>query len=397
MPVDLYIGPKRRGAPWWQSCLLAILILLIGAYLIILILAANGIFVARGIPLPESLQPTVTPRPTPTETAQSHLEKADALFADGQLDAAIAEYQMTIALEPLTDVAYARMAKPLLLSRRIDDAVTAARRAMQINDQRPENLGALAEALDWHGDFAEALNLALRATELDPKYAVGYAYAAEIYADLNRPDKALASIQKAQQLDDNNLEVRRDIAYVYEAKGDYRRAITEYQRAIQLGPKFAYLYISLARNYRALNNFKDAIATLQQVLRIEPKNPQVYDELGWTYAISGDQPRAIAQLKRAIELDPNYEVPYGHIGNVYFKQQDWQDATVNLEKAIQLGGTRLEYYYTLGISYVNLNECAKGKPWIDKAVQINAIEVAVQGAVTWYQQHCPSPPPTPKR
>ena len=41
MPVDLYIGPKKHGAPWWQGCLLSILILIIGAYVIVLFMAMN--------------------------------------------------------------------------------------------------------------------------------------------------------------------------------------------------------------------------------------------------------------------------------------------------------------------------------------------------------------------
>ncbi|MDE3091706.1 MAG: hypothetical protein KGJ80_20225, partial [Chloroflexota bacterium] len=93
MPVDLYIGPKKRGAPWWQGCLLSFLILIFGAYLIVLLLASNGIYVSQRIPLPDSLQPTATPTPKPTETAQSHMQKGAAFFADGNFDQAIAEYQ----------------------------------------------------------------------------------------------------------------------------------------------------------------------------------------------------------------------------------------------------------------------------------------------------------------
>lgn len=396
MPVDLYIGPpKKRGMAWWQGCFLILLVLVVGWYAIVVILASQGNYVAPVALLPEQYRPTATPLPTPTETAQSHMQKADALYADGQFDAAISEYRIFLSLEPNSDVAYAKIVKPLILVRKYDEAVQAGRRAVQINDQRPENLGALAEALDWHGDYGEAIDFALRATELNPNYALGYAYAAEIYADLNRPDKALPVALKAVQLDDSSSEAHRDLGYVYEATGNYRKAIPEYQRAIQLQPKFAHYYISLARNFRALRNFQDAVSTLQNAIKIDPKNPAPYDELGWTYSLSGDYQRAIAQLKKAIEVDPSYEVPYGHIGHVYFVQQNWQDAVTNLEKAIQNGGTRLEYYYKLGIAYVNLNECVKGKQWVDKAVAVNSVETAVQGAVQWYQQHCEVP--TPKK
>ena len=219
MPVDLYIGPKKRGAPWWQGCILSIIILVVGAYLIILLLASNGIYVSSRVPLPQSLQPTPTATPKPTETAQSHMQKGDALFVDGQFEQAIAEYQAVIALEPLNDTAYAKMVKPLILLRKFGDAVNAGKRAMQINDQRPENMGALAEALDWQGNYDDAINLALRATELNPNYAKGYAYAAEIYADMNRPDKGLPAALKAVQLDDSSVDAHRNLAYVYEAMG----------------------------------------------------------------------------------------------------------------------------------------------------------------------------------
>jgi tetratricopeptide (TPR) repeat protein len=388
MPVDLYIGPKKRGTPWWQGCLLSIIILAVGAYLIVLLLASNGIYVSSRVPLPQSLQPTPTATPKPTETAESHMQKGDAFFMDGQFEPALAEYQAVVALEPLNDSAYAKMVKPLILLRKYDDAVNAGKRAMQINDQRPENMGALAEAYDWQGNFDDAINLALRATELNPNYAQGYAFAAEIYADMNRPDKGLPAALKAVQLDDKSVDTHRDLAYVYEAMGSYRKAIPEYQRAIEIAPKFGYLYISLARNYRALNNFKDAIATLQEALKIDPKNPQVYDELGWTYALSGDYARAVAQLKEATSIDPTYEVPYGHMGYVDFVQQNWQDTVTNLEKALSLGGDKLEYYYELSIGYVNLKDCTKGKQYVDKAVSIDSTDTAVQGAVDWYNQHC---------
>ena len=317
MPVDLYIGPKKHGAPWWQGCLLSLLILVGGAYLAILILAANGHYVAERIPIPDSLKPTATPSPLPTETAATRLQRGDAFFIDGQFDAAIAEYNAVLAMDPLNDSLYARLVKPLILSRKMDDAVKAARRAVQINDQRAENLTALAEALDWQGNYIEALDFALRATELTPNSATAWAVVAEVYADLNRPERALPAGQKAVQLDDNNAEAHRNYAYAQEARGNYKSATAEYQRAVQLRPKWAYLYVNLARNYRILNNFKDAIATLQQAQKIAPKDPQVYDELGWTYSLSGDSARAIAQLKKAIEVDSEYEVPYGHLGRTW--------------------------------------------------------------------------------
>ena len=85
MPVDLYIGPKKKGAPWWQGCLLSLLILIVGSYLIVLLLASNGIYVSSTVPLPEQLQPTATPSPTPTETAATHVQRRMRYISTGSL------------------------------------------------------------------------------------------------------------------------------------------------------------------------------------------------------------------------------------------------------------------------------------------------------------------------
>ena len=163
MPVDMYIGSEKTRRAVVAS-LFAFEHHPHGWRIppAVLFMAANGVYISENIPLPKSFQPTVTPSPTPTEeTAMIVLQRANALFLDAQFEAAILEYQAVVALEPMNDLAYARMVKPLILLRKYDEAVKAGRRAVKINDQRPENLGALAEAFNWTGEYPEALNLAL--------------------------------------------------------------------------------------------------------------------------------------------------------------------------------------------------------------------------------------------
>ena len=42
----------------------------------------------------------------------------------------------------------------------------------------------------------------------------------------------------------------------------------------------------------------------------------------------------------------------------------------------------------LGLAYVNLDNCPKGKEWIDKAVNVNPDDTAVQAAVQYYNENC---------
>ncbi|OQY98340.1 MAG: hypothetical protein B6D41_02500, partial [Chloroflexi bacterium UTCFX4] len=83
-------------------------------------------------------------------------------------------------------------------------------------------------------------------------------------------------------------------------------------------------------------------------------------------------------------------------GIIYFVLQNWAQAAPSFEKAIALGGARAEYFYSLGLAYVNLDNCPKGKEWLDKAVNVNPDDTAVQAAVQFYNENClgSAAPPT---
>lgn len=391
----MYIGPPRRkGRPLWLSCLLTLIIVAAGAYVISLILAWRGIYFVAIAPLPAQLQPTPTVTATPTELPVNHLDRANKYLDSGKLDEAITEYQTVIGLEPDNDVAQARLARALTWRHRKDPAIAAARRAVAIN-ANADNLAALANALDWAGVYDEAFAYGLRATQSDDKNATAWAYLAEIYADLNNLGKAIDSANKAVALGPDSFEAHRNLGYVLEAYGNYSRAISEYKTAIQLAPNVAFAYVDLARAFRTINQYKNATTTLEQGLKIDPKAVDLYDELGWTYYFLQDYDAATTNLKQAIKVNPEYGPAYGHLGTTYFSRQNWEDATVNLERAIQLGGTRLEYYYELGISYINLEKCDKAQPWIDKAQHLGPDDAAAQAAGGYYAQKCLGVPPTP--
>jgi tetratricopeptide (TPR) repeat protein len=373
---------------------LTLIILGAGAYIISLILAWRGIYLISIAPLPEQLQPTPTVTATPTELPVNHLDRANSYFNNGKLDEAIAEYQIVIGMDANNDVAQARLARALTLRHRKDQAVAAARAAVELK-ANSDNLAVLANALDWAGVYDEAFAYGLRATQSDDKNPTAWAYLAEIYADLNNLGKAIDSANKAVLLGPDSFEAHRNLGYVLEAYGNYSRAISEYKTAIQLSPNAAFAYVDLARAYRTINQYKNATATLEQGLKVDPKAVELYDELGWTYYFLQDYDAATTNLKQALKVNPEYSAAYGHLGTTYFSRQNWEDASVNLERALALGGTRLEYYYELGISYINLEKCDKAKPWIDKAQRLGPDDAAVQAANGYYAQKCLGVPPTP--
>jgi tetratricopeptide (TPR) repeat protein len=380
----MYIGRKPQRLPWLRSCLLIAIIVMGTAYASFLLLATRGVYVAPTAWLPESLHPTATITPTPTEPAINIVNRADGYFQNGQVDKAIDEYRRVIEVEPDDALAHARLARLLILRRKFSEAEDLARLAVELNPDDAYNNAVLGLALDWQGKYDDALPYALRAVDIDPNNVFAQAYLSELYSDMGRVDKSVPGAKKAIELDDNSFEAHRALGYAYETSGKYRNAITEYQRAIQIAPNLGFLYVAAARNLRGIGQYRNALALIQQAIQADPNSAEVYDEFGWIYYFLGDYDAAINELKHA----PAYAPAHGHLGIVYFVLQNWNSAVPNFETAISLGAERTEYYYSLGLAYINLDNCPKGKEWIDKALNVNPDDTAVQAAEQYYNENC---------
>ena len=82
--------------------------------------------------------------------------------------------------------------------------------------------------------------------------------------------------------------------------------------------------------------------------------------------------RAAVVLKKATEVDPDYLPAFGHLGLPYDVLRNYEDAITAFKRALDLGATELEYYYEIGLSYAYLDRCTEARPWLEKAVELDA-------------------------
>ena len=361
----MYIRPrkKRRSSPIRVLILLALVC--IGGYILIW---------RRDMLEPIQIGPT----PTPTPTAGDVMARAHDLYLEGDLDGALAGYVDAASMEPDNPIAYVWWSHILILRDRTTEAVDKARQAVGIAPDSAEALAALCMALDWDteiGDEAklqEALSTCLSAIDLDPGYAEGHAYLAEVYADLGQYARAEEEGRLAVSLDDASTFAHRDLGYALQKQRKFKEAIAEYQRASQIQPRLAQPYIDLGHLYRSDNRTKDAIASYEKATVVDPNNAYALDNLGWwAYFQSGDYQRAAVELKKAVEADPTYIPAYGHLGLTYYVLRNYEDAVEAYKTAIDLGSTAVEHYYELGLAYAYLDRCDEARPWLLKAVEIN--------------------------
>jgi eukaryotic-like serine/threonine-protein kinase len=154
-------------------------------------------------------------------------------------------------------------------------------------------------------EFAAGIPLFKHAIELDPNFALAYAWLGRTYADIGEPDAAADYIRRAYELRDRTSEAERYFiaanfhlevtgnmddaqqacelwteaypraevphaflsALILPIFGRYEKAVDEAEVAIRVNPDFSIPYLPLMYNYIALDRLDEAKAAYQQALK----------------------------------------------------------------------------------------------------------------------------------
>jgi tetratricopeptide (TPR) repeat protein len=330
--------------------------------------------------------------PAPDMTTEDAAALARDAYNAGNLEDAIDYYLQAAELnssEPTYPVEAARLLvyqsglttgeeREALLQR----ALEAAQQAQRAAPESPEGYAIAGKVLDWQGQPDSGRNLVTRALSIDENYALGHSYLAEILIDLDLPEQANESIQKAIALTpEGNVDVLRDYAYVLENQGLYNDAALQYEQAIALNPRLPYLRLSLARAYRFISPEPNCEGAIEQLLAAQPQargSTLLAFELGVTYeSCQGDFPAALDTYRQTLEIDETYRPAWLRIAEIEYYQQNYETSINAYEQAIELGARdvqneRLQLVITwqLGYSYAAEGQCTQATPYLEEAQEL---------------------------
>ena len=220
------------------------------------------------------------------------------------------------------------------------------------------------------GNLDKAADHYIKATDLNPNYAVAYSNLGAVYRDNNKYDLAIKSCTKAIDLNSNlaNPYINRGAAYA--GKSEYDLAIKDFTKAIDLNPNYAEPYNNLGAVYRIRGEFDLAIEYFTKAVDLSPNLPQAYYNRGAAYADKGEFDLAIKDCTKAIDLNPNLAEPYNNLGAVYKIRGEFDLAIEYFTKAIDLNPNYAEAYYNRGAAYAGKGEFDLAKKDFDKATEL---------------------------
>jgi tetratricopeptide (TPR) repeat protein len=147
--------------------------------------------------------------------------------------------------------------------------------------QSTNQLIAVARAKMVRGDYQGARIEINKAINIEPQNAELYVIRGEVFAGLQRHD----------------------------------RAINDYDQAIQISPQHK-AYFLRGTAYSFLGKYEEAIRDYSQIIEQNPQYPRVYIERGWMYVLKNDR-RAIDDASSALALNSQNHEAYFVRGAAY--------------------------------------------------------------------------------
>jgi TolB-like protein/Tfp pilus assembly protein PilF len=144
----------------------------------------------------------------------------------------------------------------------MEKARSAARRALELDDQNTESHAALANLdFNYFWNFAEAEQESRKALALDPNFAYAHEVYCWILASQRRPQEGLAECRKALELDPLSPINSFALADEYFLARQYDRAIAQAKKTLEIDPNSPASFGVIGAAYEQLKNYPKAMET----------------------------------------------------------------------------------------------------------------------------------------
>lgn len=221
-------------------------------------------------------------------------------------------------------------------------------------------------------NLEKALGFFGSAIELDPKYALAYAWVAETYTVIGSwgflpPREAFSNAREAAlralKMDETLAEAHSalaDVAYLYDWEWD--KAEAEYERALVSNPNYAVTHSSYAQFLACQARFDESMERHWRARGLDPLSLMIRSAMANTLIWMGQYDQAESELGKVLEMDPGYEPAQEYLHQARLRRSllggDLEGALEESRKA----GDRLG----MGIAYARMGDKPEARKIADE-------------------------------
>jgi TolB-like protein/Tfp pilus assembly protein PilF len=215
-------------------------------------------------------------------------------------------------------------------------AKAAATKALEIDETLAEAHNSLAyvhQRYDWDWKAAEAEFK--RALELNPNYATGHFWYAELLVCLGRFEEGIREMKQALELDPVSLVINENLGWVYLMAGQKDLALIQLRKTLEMDQNFAATRLMLGFVYLQKGNMGEAIEEMKKATELSVDAPTVVISLALVYAAAGRLEEANGILQELTAKPQKQHVSLFRMAEVYAVMGDLDKAFELLNKAYE--------------------------------------------------------------
>lgn len=268
---------------------------------------ARTVCILLAFPLFAAAQETEVVEP---KDANEYRDRGKQRLEEGDIDAAIQDFNRAIELDPKDATAYQERGSAFLLKGDHAAAINDLTESIRLNPM--DNVAFLNRGMAFFlkGDDATAIKDLTESIRLNPYHARAYYNRGGLFSKNKDYDAAIKDLSEAIRINPTYRVAYTGRARALFFKGDYEAAISDYTKAINLDPKESVPIGSLAWLYATCPDakFRDGKKAIELATKsCELANWGEYDcdILAAAYAEAGDWENAVKRQEQAIELARN--------------------------------------------------------------------------------------------
>ena len=251
------------------------------------------------------------------QARSAHNNLSIQLDKAGRLEEALAAARIALEKRPDDPKALARLGAALIHTERFVEAEEVLRRALEIDPDHKRSRREMATLLRVQGRREEALDAFRAVLEIDPWYAMAHAYIGDLLVQLQRYEEAVEPLSKALRLIKAARAVTPDLPTEHSIHvllgtalrelGRTRTAEAHFRQALSLNPRNMDALEQVAAAEFRRRRYREALELYRTQLEIDPDKAATHVNIGAALFYLDRTEEAIRSLERALELDPTLE------------------------------------------------------------------------------------------
>ena len=147
-----------------------------------------------------------------------------------------------------------------------------------------------------------------------------------------------------------------------------KKSLLHLNKAIQIDPQNLKAFVARANLNRDIDNFQDALNDYSSAISIDPEYLDAYTERGKTYRITKSFEEAIEDFEKVLEIDPNHYISILNLANLYEYKEKFVKAIELYERLIKIESDSRNYQ-SVARCYEYLNKYEEAIENYDKAIE----------------------------